>query len=59
MHTNENGSEYEATAVATFASVMINPQISTRIIERQYDIQKSTVNRILRIFKFYPYHTLT
>jgi len=46
----------EATAVATIASVMLNPQISTRVIERQYDIPRSTANRILRTFKFHPYH---
>jgi len=42
--------------VATIASVMLNPQISTRVIERQHGIPRSTVNRILKTFKFHPYH---
>jgi len=46
----------EATVVATIASVMLNPQISTRVIERQHGIPRSTANRILRSFKFHPYH---
>jgi len=44
----------EATAVATIASVMLNPQISTRV-ERQHSILRSTANRILRTFKFHSY----
>jgi len=35
---------------------MLNPQISTRVIERQHGIPRSTANRILRIFKFHPYY---
>jgi len=42
----------EATAVATIASVMLNLQISTSVIERQHDIPRLTANRILRTFKF-------
>jgi len=36
--------------------VMLNPQIFTRVIERQHGIPRSTTNRILRTFKFHPYH---
>jgi len=46
----------EATAVAIIASVMLNPQISTKIVERQHGIPRSTANRILRTFKFHLYH---
>jgi len=47
----------EATAVVTsYCYVMLNPQISTRVIERQYNILRSTANRILKTFKFHPYH---
>jgi len=46
----------KAMVVTTFASVMLNPQISIRVIERQHGIPRSTANRILRTFKFYPYH---
>jgi len=46
----------EATAVVTIASVMLNPQIFTKVIERQHAIPRSTANRILRTFKFHLYH---
>jgi len=46
----------EAMAVATITSVMLNSQISTRVIERQHGILRSTANRVLRTFKFHPYH---
>ncbi|EFN87395.1 hypothetical protein EAI_17589, partial [Harpegnathos saltator] len=35
---------------------VLNPQISTRQIEKQHDIPKSTANRMLRATKFHPYH---
>jgi len=54
--TRTKTSPNEATAVAIIASVMLNPQISIMVIERQHGISKSTANRILRTFKFYPYH---
>jgi len=44
----------EATVVATIASVMLNSQISTRLIEK-HGIPRSTANRILKTFKFHPY----
>jgi len=42
--------------VTIIASVMLNPQISTRSIERQHGVSRSTANKILRTFKFHFYH---
>jgi len=47
-HTRTKTGPNEAMAVATIASVMLNLQISTRIIERQHGVPRSTTNRILR-----------
>jgi len=46
----------EATTMATIASVMLNPQISTKVIEKQHGIPRPTADRILRTFQFHPYH---
>jgi len=45
-HTRTKTGPNEARAVATIASVTLNSQISTRVIERQHGIPRSTVNRI-------------
>jgi len=54
--TRTKTSPNEATAVVTIASIMLNSQISTRVIERQHGIPRLITNRILRTFKFHFYH---
>lgn len=46
----------EATTVAVVAAAAVNPHVSTRQIEREHGIPKSTANRILRTNRFHPYH---
>lgn len=46
----------EAKTVTVIASTTLNPQISTRQIERQHGVPRSTANRILMNEKFHPYH---
>lgn len=46
----------EVTSLTVIDAVALNPQISTRQIERQYGISKSTANRVLKLNKFHPYH---
>lgn len=38
------------------AIVTENPNISTRDIERRHGVPRSTISRVLRYFKFHPYH---
>jgi len=42
--------------VAVLAMAAINPDASTRQIQRDLDIPKSTAHRILVIHNFHPYH---
>lgn len=51
----KSGPNAEKSLVVLDAAVL-NPQISTRQIERQHGISKSTANRILKINRFHPYH---
>lgn len=46
----------EVKTLVTIAATVVNTHISTRKIQYQYDIPKSTANRILRTYKFHPYH---
>lgn len=46
--------------LAVLGMIAIDPHISTREIETQLGIPKSTAHRILRVHRFHPYHiTLT
>lgn len=51
----KSGPNAEKSLVFLDAAVL-NLQISTRQIERQHGISKSTANRILKINRFHPYH---
>jgi len=51
----KSGPNAENLLVVLDATVL-NPYISTRQIERQYGISKSTTNRIIKINRFSPYH---
>lgn len=42
--------------LVTLAAVEQNPYISTRIIQDEHSIPRSTVSRALRYEKFHPYH---
>lgn len=46
----------ELNSLAVLGAAILNPHISTRQIERQHGISKSTSNRILKINRFHPYH---
>lgn len=46
----------EAIAVGVRAIVAQDPHISTRQIQREHGVPRSTVSRVLRYFKFHPYH---
>ncbi|EFN90071.1 hypothetical protein EAI_17378, partial [Harpegnathos saltator] len=46
----------EANSLVALSAAVLNPQISTRQIERQHGISKLTANRILKINRFHPYH---
>lgn len=45
-----------ANSLVVLSATVLNPQISTRQIERQHGISKSIANRILIINKFHPYY---
>jgi len=47
---------HEDNKINVFAMVHANPQISSRQIERESGISKSSVLRILAEYKFHPYH---
>ena len=52
--------ENDAPAVTVIAAVHVDPQFSTREIEREIGIPQSTVSRILRSLNYHAYHiTLT
>lgn len=44
-----------ANSLVVLGATVLNPQISTRQIEKQHGISKSTANRILKINRFHPY----
>ncbi|EFN60256.1 hypothetical protein EAG_00437, partial [Camponotus floridanus] len=46
----------ERKSVTVLAAATVNPQISTRQIEKDHGIPKSTANRIFKSNKFHPYH---
>ena len=48
--------ENNVQAVTVLAAVHVEPQISTREIEREIGIPESTVSRILRFLKYHAYH---
>ncbi|EFN65807.1 hypothetical protein EAG_05468, partial [Camponotus floridanus] len=45
----------EVTSLTIIGTVALNPQISTRQIERQHGVSKSTAS-VLKFNKFHPYH---
>ena len=50
----------EVETVVTVAAIQMDPHTSTRKIQYQHGVPKSTANRILRNYKLHPYHiTLT
>ncbi|KYN11774.1 hypothetical protein ALC57_16052, partial [Trachymyrmex cornetzi] len=50
----------DPTVLAVLGMIAINPRVSTRQIERELGIPKSTSHRILTTHNFHPYHiTLT
>ena len=52
--------ENDERAVTVLSAVHVDPQISTREIEREIGIPQSTVSRILRSLNYHAYHiTLT
>lgn len=48
--------EDDPRSVAILAIIHLDPQISTRQIEREMGIPRSTVNRILISLNYHPYH---
>jgi len=44
------------TLLAVLGSIALNPQTSTRKIEKEHGIPKSTVNYVLKTNRFHPYH---
>jgi hypothetical protein len=55
-----NVPERDPTVLAVLGMIAINPRVSTRQIERELGIPKSTSHRILTTHNFHPYHiTLT
>lgn len=46
----------ECAEVAVLATIAVNPHISTRQIEREVGVSKSSAQRILKRHKFHPYH---
>jgi hypothetical protein len=50
----------EVETMVTVAAIQMDPHTSTRKIQYQHGVPKSTANRILRNYKLHPYHiTLT
>jgi len=48
----------DLTVLAVLGMIAINPRVSTRQIERELDIPKSTSHRILTTHNFHPHITL-
>jgi len=53
---HHNYDENGARAVTVLATVHIDPHVSSRLIEREIGIPRTTALRILKIFKCHPYH---
>lgn len=55
-----NYDENDVRVLTILAIVHMDPQVSTRQIEREVGIPRNTVSRILRVLRYHPYHiTLT
>lgn len=53
---NRNLNNNDARLIAVLAMVHLDPHVSTRTIQRQLGISKSTAHRMLKSVRYHPYH---